>query len=208
MGVSIYYQALPEHSALFKRVQTEKAFSTLFYALFPNCFNGIFYLLCMDKEELDDILDHLVEGEVFDSRAEVDRLFNQLYIELERADASYPGLVYRNVYLEKSQKVIEERLLRELKKRHINNFEYIEKFLYGNQALAPDLYGEIEDQIWLVPSSVIQDGAWMLREIKPEVLFGSTRDLDQQYYLERFEWWREFYLEAAETGEAAIVRFA
>ena len=207
MGVSIYYLALSEQSTLFKRIQTEKAFSTLFYDLVPYG-NGIFHIFDIDKEELDEILDWVAESEeVFDSRADVDRCLNELCMELERAETSYPGLADQIAYLEKSQTLIEELLSQELKKRHLDNcIEYIEKLLYGDRSLAPDLYGEYEDRPLLVPSSEVQNGARVLRDIEPEALFESAGNPDS-YYLEHFRRWRDFYLEAAEKGEAVIIRF-
>ena len=204
MGVSIYYQAIPEQSALFRRVQTQKAISTLFDFLFPYG-NGIFHIFDIDKEELDEILDEIAEYcEVFDSRADVDQCLNELRMELERANISYPGLADRNAYLEKIQKVIEERLSQELKRRQLDNhLDYVEKLLYGNQALAP-FYAEYKAQALLVPSSVVRDSMQMLKEIDPEALFEVAED-PHRYYLEEFRWWREFYLEVAEKGEAAIV---
>lgn len=207
MSVSICYQALPEQSTLFKRLQTEKAFSTLFYDLF-NYGYGIFQILDIDdREELDELLDGLVEDyQVFNSKSDAVRCLNELCMELERAETFYPGLTYRNAYLEKSQKFIEELLLQELRKRHQDNFlEYIEKLLYGDRALAPEMYDKYEDQLLLVPSSVVQNGTQILKEIKP-ALFESTQV--DQYYLERFGWWREFYLEAAEKGEAVVIRYS
>jgi hypothetical protein len=84
--------------------------------------------------------------------------------------------------------------------------EYIEKFLYGNQQLAPELYGEDFDQPLLVPSSRVQDGARMLRDIEPSALFDITEN-PHSYYLDQFRWWREFYLEADAKGEAVVIIF-
>lgn len=194
-------------STLFKRIQTEKAFSTLFYALF-NYGYGIFQILNIDtQEELNELLDGFVEDyQVFDSRSDAVWYLNELCIELERAETFYPGLTYRNAYLEKSQKFIEELLLQELKKRNQDNFlEYIEKLLYGDRALAPEMYDKYEDQLLLVPYSVVQNGTQVLKEIEP-ALFESTQV--DRYYLERFGRWRKFYLEAAKKGEAVVIRFS
>lgn len=203
MGVSIYYQAIPEQSTLFQRIQTEKAIRTLFEYLFPYG-NGIFHIFEIDKEELDEILDDIVEfNEIFNSRADLDRCLDELRIELERANTAYPGLADRNAYLEKIHNVIEQLLSQELKRRQLDNYlDYIEKLLYGDQELAP-LYGEYEDELLLVPSWVVQDGTQMLRQIEPALF--EVAGYSDQYYLDQFQWWKQFYLSAAEKGEAAIV---
>lgn len=206
MGVSIYYQALPEQSTLFKRIKTEKKINTLFDALFPYGY-GIFYLLDWDKEELNEHLDGIFESnEVFDSRSDVDLCLNELCMELEQAEASYPGLSDQTVYLEKIQHVFEERLLRELKRRQLDNYvDYVQQLLYGSQDLAPELYNE-NSELFIVPSSVVREGVQMLREIEPERLFENAGDLEK-YELERFENWKALYLEAAERGDAVVIRF-
>ncbi|MBW4573682.1 MAG: hypothetical protein KME08_00180 [Aphanothece sp. CMT-3BRIN-NPC111] len=208
MGTSIYYQALPEQTSLFKRIQTEKPISTIFRELSPFR-NGIFYIFELDKEELDDILDWLVEyEEVFDSRADVDRCLNELYMELERAKTSHPGLTEPNAYLDNTQTVIEERLSQELKRRQLDNcIGYVEKLLYGDQELAPQLFDEYDEQLSLVPSSLVQEGTRVLRDIEPEVLFEVAGNREEHYFND-FQWWREFYLEAAARGEAVIIGLA
>ena len=103
-GVSIYYQAIPEESRLFQRVQIEKQFSSLFDLLFPYSY-GIFYILIWRHEgdgSLDEILDGVVESEeIFVYRAEVARYFNELCAELKQANRLYLGLEDRGIYLEK-----------------------------------------------------------------------------------------------------------
>lgn len=202
MGVSIYYQAIAEQSTLFQRIQTEKTIRTLFDSLFPYG-NGIFHIFEIDQEELDEILDDIVDNEIFNSRADVDRYLEELRIELDRANTAYSGLADRNAYLEKIHNVIEQLLSQELETRQLDNYlDYIEKLLYGDQQLVP-LYGEYEDELLLVPSKLVQDGTQMLKQIEP-ALFEITGYSDE-YYMDQFQWWKQFYLSAAENGEAVIV---
>ena len=187
MGVSIYYQAIPEQSTLFQRIQTEKTIRTLFDSLFPYG-NGIFYIFEIDKEELAEILDDIVDNETFNSRADVDRCLDELRIELDRANTTYPGLADRNAYLEKIHNLIEQLLSQELKTRQLDNYlDYIEKLLYGDQALVP-LYGEYEDELLLVRSKVVQNGTQMLKQIEPALF--EIAGYSDPYYVDQFHWWK------------------
>ena len=207
MGLSIHYQALPEQSTLFKRLQTEKAFNTLFYHLFKGG-NGILDMFDLDKEEREEILEWMVEDEeVFSSEVEVERYLNELCLELKCAEAVHPGLVNRHAYLEKDHQYIEELLSQELKRKELNNYiDYLEKLLYSNQKLAPKLHEQYEDQLLLVPSSVIQDSSLMLHEVE-KAWFEITGGIFEDRW-GRIQRWIKFYIESADKGEAVVIRFS
>ncbi|MDV2991726.1 MAG: hypothetical protein N4J56_001380 [Chroococcidiopsis sp. SAG 2025] len=216
MGVSAYYQAIPEESRLFHRVQTEKQFSYLFDLLFPYSY-GIFYILMWQHEDdgsLDEILDGVAESkEIFNSRSEVDLCFNQLCAELEQASRLYPGLEDRGIYLENIQSVFEERLVRELKSRQLDRLlPYVEKLLGGDRPFGLEPQNGLD--LYIVPSSIVKEGVRIFREVEPETLFNpALAQLNEviapkeENALERFEWWRGFYLEAADKGEAVLIEF-
>jgi len=213
MGVSAYYQAIPEESLLFQRVQTEQQFSYLFDSLFPYSY-GIFYILVWKHEDdgsLDEILDGVAESEeIFNSRAEVDRCFDELCAELERANTLYPGLEDRGIYLEKIQSVFEERLVRELKSRQLNNLlPYVEKLLYGDRPFGfePQNGSDLYSDLYIVPSSIVREGGQILRDVEPAALFNVAIAPKEADELARFRWWRDFYLEAAEKVEAVAIQF-
>ena len=215
MGVSAYYQAIPEESRLFHRVQTEKQLGCLFDCLFPYSY-GIFYVLIWQYEDdgsLDEILDGVAESEeIFVSRSEVDRCFKELCAELEQANRLYPGLEDRGIYLEKIHSVFAEKLVSELKSRQLKSLlPYVEKLLYGDR---PFGFEPQDTDLYILPSSIVREGVQIFREVEAEVLFNAAltqlneviapKDADE---LERFQWWRDFYLEAAEKGEAVVIQF-
>jgi hypothetical protein len=208
MGVSAYYQAIPEESRLFQRVRTDRQFSYLFDSLFPYSY-GIFYVSIWQRED-DGSLDEILEGvaeykEIFNSRSEVDRCFKELCAELEQANKLYPGLEDRGIYLEKIQSVFEERLVRELKSRQLDRLlPYVEKLLYGDR---PFGFEPQDTDLYIVSSSIVREGVQILRQVEPEALFNAAIAPKEENALERFEWWRDFYLEAADKGEAVLIEF-
>ena len=60
MGVSILYQAIPLQSALYRRLQEDRAFNTLFGALFSHgC--GVLHLVAFAPEEAEDLFEDAMD---------------------------------------------------------------------------------------------------------------------------------------------------
>lgn len=204
MGTSMMYQALPEQNTLFDYLRSNQKSGTLFTILFPYG-KGIFHFGEIDEDERDEILDGIAEEKLFSSRTEVDQVINELRTELEHIQASHPGVANRTAYLEKSQTIIQEMLLEELKQRAFNvSNDLIEKLLYGDVALMPQFFNSYDEQLYLVPSLLVKEGAGILREIEPRNLFKGEGN-PERYYREDFEQWKAFYLQASENEEVVLV---
>jgi hypothetical protein len=204
MGVSMIYQAIPEQNTLFEYLLSDRKKGTLFTMLFPYG-RGIFDFETIDEDERDEILDGIYGEEPFSSRTEVDQVLDELSIELERLKTLYPNLVNRNAYLEKSQTMIEEKILQELNRKNINDADdIIKNLLYGNVPLMPEFFDRYDEQLYLVPYSIAKAGAQILREIEPRNLFAGE-DNPERYYREDFEQWKTFYLQASDNQEAVLV---
>lgn len=99
--------------------------------------------------------------------------------------------------------MIDESLVQQLKKRQLDRLiPLTEKLWYGDRSFAADLLDNW-DGLYIVPSSIVREGAQMFRELESEALFIS----EYEYWLEKFQSWRNLYLEAAEKGEAVLIRF-
>ncbi len=116
MGHSLSFQALPEESRLFARLQNDAKVGTLVAQLF-NCGGGPYTWASL--EDLDEALEGITEDmpQLFPSRAEAGRAMADLVAGLEEARAAHPGLEYRRAFLEKTQWDIQDRLTRELARR-------------------------------------------------------------------------------------------
>jgi hypothetical protein len=204
MGISMMYQALPDQTTLFERLRSDRKICTLFTKLYPYG-NGIFYMGELNEEGLDEILDWIAEEQPFSSRMEVDRVMHELRTELERTKALHPGVAERTGYLEKTQDRIQEQLSQELKRKELDAaLVLMEQLLNGSEALASEFFDEHDDQLYLVPSKIVKEGAEVLREIESTNLFGGEGNSEQHYW-EDFERWKAFYLEASDNEEAVLV---
>ena len=77
--------------------------------------------------------------------------------------------------------------------------------MFGEQTLAPHL-SPADDSLELVSVSLVQEGAKILREITPEMLFARDQRWEE-WCLENFEEWRNLYIEAAEKSEEILVGY-
>ena len=207
--VSVLYSAIPPKSTLYKRLQQEKAFNILMITLFDyGC--GIFRFFEIDHDEVEEILEWVIEShrDMLGSESEARRWINEFQSELERTRNLYPGIEDRTALLEKSAGEIEKRLVQELNRRQVEDAtEVVSRLLFGDQTLAPHLVLPEEDALELVSFPLVQEGARILQEVEPEMLF--TRDEGWQgWCLEHFQEWRELYFAAAENQEEILVGFA
>lgn len=198
------YQAIPEQSTLIDFLRSDRKKGTLFTILFPYG-RGIFDFETIDEDERDEILDCIASEPPFTSRTEVDQVLTELCAELELLKTLYPNLVNRREHLEKSQTTIEEKLLQELNRKNINDADdIIKNLLYGNVRLMPEFFDGYNDQLYLVPYSIVKAGTKILCEIEPRNLFVGEGN-SNQYYLEDFERWTAFYLQALDHQESVLV---
>lgn len=198
------YQALPEQTTLFECLRSDRNISTLFTRLF-HYGRGIFHILQLDQDELNEILDWIASEQPFSSRLVVQQVMNELCASLERTKALHLGVAEQTAHLEKSQNRIQEGLSQELKRIELDTASVLmEKLLYGNEVLAPEFFESHDDQLYLVPPKVVKEGAKVLREIDPKNLFGGEGKCERDDRKD-FEQWKAFYLEAAERDEAVLV---
>ena len=92
MSVTLLYKAIPEQTALFQRLRSDRKISILFTKLFRYG-GGPFHVDDLEPEERQDILDGIAENEAFRSRAEVDALLIRL--PRCRIGSLYPQIIHR-----------------------------------------------------------------------------------------------------------------
>jgi hypothetical protein len=203
MGHSVSFQALPEESRLFTRLQHDPKVGTLVATLF-NCGGGAYTWASLD--DLDEILDGITEDvpELFPSRAEADRAMADLVADLEEARAAHPGLERRRTFLEASESDIEERLTRDLgRKGFPSPDQFVQAILFGAEMLTPPgVQGPLGAGLGVVRRAGVAEAARVLREVRPESLF--RREEEDWLYCD-FRAWRKMYLAAADQAEAVVV---
>lgn len=204
---SVLYNAIPPQSTLYKRLQQEKAFNTLMVYLFPYG-NGVFRFFEIEHNEVEEILEWMIESrqDTLGSESEARYWINEFQSELERTRNLYPGIEDRAALLEKSADEIEKRLVQELSRRQGKDAtELVKRLMFGDQTFTPHFVTPIEyESLELVSLPLVQEGAIILREVEPEMLF--IRDEGwQEWCMEQYEWLRELYLEAAENQEEILI---
>lgn len=209
MGVSVLYSAIPPKSTLYKRLQQEKAFNTLMVDLFPYG-GGIFRFFEIEHDEVEEILEWMVEShqDTLGSESEARHWINEFQSELERTRNLYPGIEDRTALLEKSSNEIQKRLVQELNRRQGEDAsEVVNRLMFGDQTLASHLVTPEEGALGLVSLPLVQEGARILQEVEPEMIFARDEGW-QEWYLAHFQEWRELYLAAAENHEEILVQVA
>lgn len=185
MGVSGLYSAIPPKSTLYKRLQQEKAFNTLMVYLFPYG-GGIFRFFEIEDDDVEEILEWMIESnqDTLGSESEARHWINEFQSELERTRNLYPGIEDRRALLEKSAHEIEKRLVQLSRSQGKDTTEFVNRLMFGDQ-IASNLV-QLEDTLGLVSLALVQEGAIILREVEPEMLF--TRDEGrQEWYLDQFQ---------------------
>jgi hypothetical protein len=203
MGHSLSFQALPEESRLFARLETEPKLATLATQFF-NCGGGPYTWSSL--EDLEEILEGVTEDmpALFASRAEVERVFAELVREFEEARAAHPGLEERRAFLEKTQWDISERLTRRLRAgRETDQDEFVQAVLFGAELLTPPgVRGPLGDGLRVVRRANVAEAARVLRAVAPGSLFDKD---DEDWLYADFQSWRDMYLAAAKNGEVVVV---
>jgi hypothetical protein len=201
MSFYTYYQAIPERSRLLERLRGEERFGCLYTWLIPYG-PGPFHLNKLDPDELDDILNDFVGGELFGSRAEVDGCLRDITAELAEAVTVYPGLGWRAAYIEKQHREIEEPLAQELRSRGSEaDVKLMTELLYGGDALAPAFFDDYQSQLRLIPASTVAEGAKLLAGVELSEEDHGISD----YACEQYRGWKALVIEAARLGDAIVV---
>jgi hypothetical protein len=206
MGISIMYSAIPPSSNLYVRLQHEKAFSILVNDLFIYG-NGIFSFFELDSDEIDEILEGVIEAhqDVFDSIDKSEKIITEFRSELNNIRKAYPGIETRTAIIEKSVDEIEKCLVQQLAIRQIKNAEeMIEKLLFGDQSLAPNLLTEDDEPLGLISRDLVSEGASLLRLVNPEDLYTGDVGWDE-WGLDHLKYLRDLYLAADELNEEILV---
>jgi hypothetical protein len=220
MGLCLGYQALPEDSALYRRLLDDRRVGELFARLFLYG-GGPFAPRNLTFDDLSDLLDDLARhSEVFESRRQAEETARQLFDLVNRAIVRYPGLENRRAYLDKAHTWIKERLLGEIKARGHRDRAgepLVERLIHGcegfprpNPAPLLPIFGDEAPPdlgpllpLSVVPPPVVREGAEFLREFAPDDLFE-----DPDHFLrEDYGPWRKLYLEAAERGELILIGY-
>jgi len=219
MGVSVHYWAVPPSSALFQRLERDKAFVTLMAALFPYG-NGVFFFFNgLEADEREEILEDVIARaqKRLGPEPNARRLIEEFRQELERTRLEYPGVEHRCGSLEKTSHLVEERLREALKPIRSDAEKFVGKLLFGDRTLgAPDeeyiealqqkgdykaLGEEMENTVGLVSAPLVQEGAQVLSGLEEEHLF--INDCVGPFL--SFQRWRRLYQDAAAGGEALLV---
>lgn len=200
------YRAIPPNSTLYARLQHEKALSILVNDLFSYG-NGIFSFFEMDSGEIDEILKGVIEAhqDVFDSTGKAEQVVAEFRSELDQIRQAYPGIEDRTAMIEQSVDEIEKCLVQQFKERQIQNpDEIVERLLFGDQSLAPDLLTEEDEPLGIISRELVREGASLLRRINPETLYTGDARWDE-WGLEHLNYWRELYFVADKMNEAILV---
>jgi len=207
MSQHTYFQAFPESCPLFQRLGRDRAFHVLHTQL-TLLGRGPFYWPDLEPSEIEGTLDWLAEHEpAVASRAEAERLRGELRQEVEWTVAAHPGIERRVAYFEQVQEDVKEILVNQFQHQGFTAAAWLaDRLLHGQEALAPELFGEGEFQWHLVPAGTVQKGAAVLLSVTPAVLEHTPGnwDLDTEDY-EDYGRWRRLYLEAARRGEVIAV---
>jgi hypothetical protein len=200
------YSAIPPSSTLYSRLQEEKALSILVSDLFSYG-NGIFRFFEIDPEEIDEILEGVIEThqDVFDSTGKAEQIVAEFRFELDKTRQAHPGIENRTAMIEQSVDEIEKCLVQQFKARQIQNpEEIVERLLFGDQSLSPDLLTEEDEPLGIISRELVREGASLLRQINPETLYTGDAKWDE-WGLEHLKHWRELYFVADKIDEAILV---
>lgn len=210
MGVTIFYQAIPEQSALFARLNNNLADYLLFAEFFDRG-SGPFCLSVIEPEEMAEVLEHLAQSPtgrpVFGSRAGGEQALASLEAELERTKDLFPGIEYRTAMLEKIDQELYEQLAPFFQAAGGENaLALLLEILDGNeQSFTPAGIADGEARLWLVSASRVRQAAQLLQALTPERVFAEADAATRDWLLEDYDSWRNAYLQAAQENEAMIV---
>lgn len=208
MSVLVHFWALPPASALYRRLERDKAFVSLMAALFPYG-GGVFsFFTELGADERGSILERVIleRRSRLGPEPEARRLIEEFREELERTRLTYPGVERRRCVLEYTCFLIEKRLAEALKPAGPGADRFVRNLIYGDAVLGKSEAGDIEsmmqDQgntVSAVSPALVQEGARIFSAPGAERLFESV------WQLESFQDWRRLYRAAAAEGEALLV---
>ncbi|MGB8868050.1 MAG: hypothetical protein ACLPJW_04660 [Rhodomicrobium sp.] len=206
MSVSIHVWALPPASALFRRLEHDKAFVTLMAALFPYGRGVFVFFNETEAGERESILERVIEDRRSRLGHEPRHLIEEFREELERTRLTYPGVEHRGCSLEYTCFLIEKQLSEALKPAGSGAEKLVRNLIYGDLVLGKSGANDIEsimqdhgNTVGLVSPALVQEGAQILCAPGAEMLFASV------WQLEDFQNWRRLYQAAAAEDEALLV---
>ncbi len=208
MSVSIHYWAVPPASALFQRLERDRAFAALMAALFPYGRGVFLFFSEIEAGERTQILECAIEerGSRLGSPPEARAAIEEFRQELERTRLAHPGIERRRCTLEYTSFIIEKQLVEALKPVRPGVARFVRGLVYGDRVLGKSGSGGIEaimeDQrntVGAVSPALVREGARLFRQPDAETLFRGV------WRLESFQDWRRLYCEAAVQGEALLV---
>jgi hypothetical protein len=200
MGVSIHYWAIPPEGRLFSRLSNEKPFAFLMANLF-HFGRGIFYFFDENElEEREEILDNVVGQDPEDRR-----WLDDFRRELDQTRLAYPGIERRTATLEKTSRLLEKRLVRELQRSRGTDAEaFVRSLMFGDRVFGREMSLSNDEMLGLVSAHLVQQGAKVLGQLDPESLFVKDGGWED-YHLHSFIHWRQLYFDAARGGEVLFV---
>ena len=198
MGLTLIYQALSDRSSLFIRLQQDERIAFLYAYLFNH--GGGPFSWALIRDDLEEVLAGIAEdGNGFASRAEVDRVFEDLLGELDELRSNHPGAERRAAFLEKVHDEIRDSLAGTIEgKARCDGPGLVNRLLYGERRIFP----HPDHPLDLVPYTTVELGSQILRSIEPQVLFPRP---EQDYLREDYGCWRDMYLAAFAHREVVVV---
>jgi hypothetical protein len=194
MGVSLYYQAMPEASRLCRRLRSEQPLCVMYAELIHRP-AGPYDTDRLPPTEREDLLSGIGRNPVFGSRAAADRVYADLRGELARAAAEFPGLPRRAAYF-KMHDYFDHHIARALAPARADAGELADRLIMGAGPFAPDGFGTADLQLQFAPPALVAEAAELFRDIKPAAFPG---------WDEEWAAFRSVYAEAAARGEAIVI---
>ena len=216
MGVSVYYWAVPPSSEIFKRLQTDEAFLGLMGVLFHHG-SGMFHFFTeLDDEEGEEILTDAVHryARLFGPEPAARRLIEEFRHLVEETRRHHPGIERRRCTLNKTQRILLDRLPNVLGNVRDDAAAFVEKLVFGDRQ-----HGVLEaikssgrkcsdnpgyECGGFVSLALVRDGARVLSAIDTETAL-SEELADAPWELESFLRWRDLYADASAHGEVLFV---
>jgi hypothetical protein len=203
MGYSPFYQAIPEASDLYRGLEADPRMAQLLAYLFP--YGSRPLDLWEDGELLNDpeALDHFVKWHpLFASRADAEATLHSLSQLIDRTSESYPGLIDRVAFVEKSLDQIEDRLRSRVEPALLGRALKSDGWLFSSEDLSPsETLQTLSQSFGIVSRSRVELVASVLDEIDGDSLF----DQDEDHLLDDLKSLKELYRIASELGEAILI---
>jgi hypothetical protein len=204
MGYSPFYQAIPEESELYRRLQVDRKLECVLRHLYPQG-SRPFYLRETGEEELERTVDFIAErSKLFLSWEEVEATLAVLSDLIDRAcQDAYPGLIDRVVFIEKTLDRIEDRL-----QQRVDPGLLVQAVKPGGWLFSCDLqFSSYEpglgyDRLGVVSSTRVRIVSAILEHIEPGAIFDAHVE---DHLVEDLQNLKTLYREAAELGEAVLV---